>query len=441
MGLFNRKQIRDATADQIVDESVISDPLLKALLGSDEIDRDSAMNIPSISACINKIGDTISTIQIKLYKKNGDKIEEVENDPRLFILNHETGDTLDAVQFKKAMITDMFLAQGGYAYVHKIGTEVRSIHYVEANKISFWKNSDPIFKDYKIQCNGTLFEGWQWIKLLRNTTDGMRGKSIIEESNTLLSIIYSSQIFERNLVKTGGNKKGFIQSTTRLTKEAMTALKNAFRNLYSNNSENVVILNDGLTFKESANTSVELQLNENKETNGKDVCKIFLIPPPIIEGGATEDDRKAYHEECIVPILEKFATAINAVMLNEEEKGTYFFAFDTDDLLKGDIEKRFEAYKTALDSGFMQMDEVRKKEKLPAYGLDFIKLGLQDVLYYPDTNQIYTPNTNKLSVLGEESEDPKPSPQDLPENIDQIDNDPDDPPENKQKGGEDDDES
>lgn len=440
MGLFNRKQIRDATTstDQI-DENVISDPLLKALLGSDEVDRENVMNIPSISACINKIGDTVSTIQIKLYKKSGDKIEEVEDDPRLFLLNHETGDTLDAVQFKKAMITDMYLGQGGYAYVNKIGSEIRSIHYVDAHKISWWKNSDPIFKDYKIQCNGKLYEGWQWIKLLRNTTDGFRGKSIIEESNTLLSIIYSSQIFEKNLVKTGGNKKGFIQSTTRLTKDAMTALKNAFRNLYSNNSENVVILNDGLTFKESSNTSVELQLNENKETNGNDVCKIFLIPPSIINGGATEDDRKAYHEECIVPILVKFETAINAVMLSEDEKGTFFFAFDTDDLLKGDIEKRFEAYKMALDGGFMQMDEVRKKEKLPAYGLDFIKLGLQDVLYYPDTNQIYTPNTNKLSVLGESEDEPS---EDPPENIDQIDNNPeDDPRKNLEKGGEEDDES
>ena len=38
---------------------------------------------------------------------------------------------------------------------------------------------------------------------------------------------------------------------------------------------------------------------------------------------------------------------------------------------------------------------------MPAFGLEFIKLGLQDVIFYPGTNQIYTPNTNKLSVMGE----------------------------------------
>ncbi len=413
MGFFKKRETQPVaeTKEIIVDSGVISDPLLKAVLDNSQVTRDSIMNIPSVSACINKIADTAATIRIKLYKKEKDKVVEVKDDPRLYLLNEETGDTLDAVQFKKAMITDMYLSRGGYAYLNRVGTQIMSIHYVEASKVGFQANTDPIFKDYKIQVNGRYYERFDFIKLLRNTTDGMMGKSIIEESSTLLTMMYASLLYEQNLVKTGGNKKGFIQATSRLTKEAIAALKAAFRNLYSNNTENVVVLNEGLSFKESSNTSVELQLNENKKTNSQEICKLFLIPPSIITGNATEDDRKSFKEECIIPLLARFETAINSVMLDEDEKGTYLFVFDTDDLLKGDTEKRFRAYQIALDSGFMQLDEVRNKEKLPAYGLDFIKLGLQDVLYYPDTNQVYTPNTNKLSVMGEapsiDSPDPK----------------------------------
>lgn len=116
-------------------------------------------------------------------------------------------------------------------------------------------------------------------------------------------------------------------------------------------------------------------------------------------GGATEEDKKQYIEGCIIPLLYKFEKAINSVLLKESEKNEYFFAFDTSDLVKGDIEKRYTAYKLALDAGFMQIDEVREKEKLPAFGLDFIKLGLQDVLYNPDSKEIYTPNTNKFSKI------------------------------------------
>lgn len=402
MGLFNfrTREVREEPANSA--ETHV-DPLLQAIMSSEEVDRDKIMNIPSVSACINKIGDTVSSLDIKLYRRKDGKIEEVTDDVRTFLLNEETGDTLDAVQFKKAMITDMYLSKGGYAYVNKVGSKVKSIHYVDARNVSFSTNDDPIFKDYQILVNAGTYEGWQFIKLLRNTQNGYRGESIIEESPILLSIVYSTQIFERNLVKTGGNKKGFLQSTTRLANDAMSKLKEAFRNLYSNNTENVVVLNDGLSFKESSNSSVELQLNENKETNNDDICKIFLIPPSIINGGATEEDKKQYIDGCILPILHRFERAINSVLLNEDEKDQLFFAFDTSDLVKGDIEKRFNAYKTALDAGFMQLDEVRKSEKLPEFGLNFIKLGLQDVLYYPEKDAIYTPNTNKLSKMNDDS--------------------------------------
>lgn len=395
MSLFARK--RDSQESEVVEDTMV-DPILKALLEKEDVSRERIMNLPAVSACVNKIAAMVSSLQIKLYEKDGEQIKEVD-DPRVYLLNDDTGDTLNGTQFKRAMVEDMYLGKGGYAYVNKVGTEIRSIHYVEENRVGFVKNSDPIFKDYQILVNGTRYEGWKFIKLLRNTTDGFKGKSIIEESQLLLDIIYSTQNFEKNMVKTGGNKKGFIKATKKLAEPAMRALKNAFRKLYSNNTENVVILNDGLDFKESSNSCVELQLNENKKTNNEDICKIFLTPPPIINGGATEEDTKQWLEGCIIPILNEFASAINSVLLLESEKKTRFFAFDTTDILKGDIEKRYNAYKVALDSGFMQLDEVRKKEKLPAFGLKFIKLGLQDVLFYPDENKIYTPNTNKISEM------------------------------------------
>ena len=188
------------------------------------------------------------------------------DDPRTFLLNDDTGDTLDAVQFKKAMVVDMFLSRGGYTFVNWIGGQVRSIHYVEAERIGFRKNTDPIFKDYQLEVGGYTYEPWQFIKLLRNTRNGCYGKPITEESPELMDIIYSSQKYEKNLVKTGGNKKGFLKAKNRVAKEVIDMLKEAFRRLYANNTENVVVLNDGLEFQESSSTSVEMQLNENKET-------------------------------------------------------------------------------------------------------------------------------------------------------------------------------
>ena len=420
MGLFRKKvEIREEPKETKVDSSAVDDALLRVLIGDTEVNRENIMNIPSVAACINKISDTVASLSIKLYKRTGDKVEEV-NDNRVTLLNKETGDTLTGFQMKKAIVEDMYLGKGGYAFVNKIQGEVKSLHYVEEKRISFLYDTDPIFKDYKISVNGSSYEGFQFIKLLRNTKNGWKGTSILKDSPTLMEVLYDSQKFEQNLVKTGGNKKGFLEVARKISREALEELKSAFRRMYSNGTENVVVLNEGIKFQESSNSSVEMQLNENKKTNNDDICKVFLMPPSILNGKASESDKQLYYEGCILPILNNFSEAINSVLLTEDEKSSYFFAFDVGDLIKGDIEKRYKAYEIALKNGFMQLDEVRKNEKLPAFGLDFIKLGLQDVLYFSKTNEIYTPNTNKLSKMGEESAQTTPI-QEIQDNNENID--------------------
>lgn len=398
MGFFRRRAEEQEPETQ-------EDQILIAHLGADdELDFDKAMKIPAFSSCISKISNTVATVPIKLYRKVEDnKVEEVKDDVRVKLINHDTGDTLDAFQFKKALVVDYF-GKGGYAYIRKQGTKVKSIHYVDNKEIYFRFNEEPIFKSYKILVRENEYEPYYFLKILRNTKNGREGKSIVDENKDVLLVAYYSLKFEKNLVKSGGNKKGFIKSPKKLTDAAMKALKNAWRKLYSNSSENVVILNDGLDFKESANTSVEMQLNENKKTNSDEICKIFNMPPAMINGGVAEMDKVDFIQSCINPVLEALEKALDRDLLLEKEKDSYFFKADTSELTKGDIKTRYEAYAIASNAGFMQIDEIRYKENQPALGLNFVKLGLQDVLYFPKTGEIYVPNMNAREEMKKKGE-------------------------------------
>jgi HK97 family phage portal protein len=201
-------------------------------------------------------------------------------------------------------------------------------------------------------------------------------------------------MFEKNMVATGGNKKGFINAKNRLSSESMSALKSAWRNLYSNNQENVIVLNDGLTFQEASNTSVEMQLNESKKASGDAIREVFGVPVVF--------NYEVFVKTSIAPILTAIECALNRDLLLEKEKKSLYFAFDTKEITKGDIKTRFEAYKTALDSNLMQIDEVRYLEDLEPLGLNFIKLGLQDVLYNPQTKEVFTPNTGQSMSIGDD---------------------------------------
>lgn len=102
-----------------------------------------------------------------------------------------------------------------------------------------------------------------------------------------------------------------------------------------------------------------------------------------------------------MPVIRAFETALNQGLLLESERHRHYFAFDTTELLKGDILKRYQAYQIGLANNFLQADEVRYKEDLKPLGFNFIRLGLQDVLLDPKTNTIYTPNTNQTTMFGQ----------------------------------------
>ena len=396
---FWTKKVRAEPEDEALDESQ-EEPLLRAWLSGEEMTREKAMQIPSVAGAIDTIARTVAGIPIKLYKREGSRTLEIKDDRRVYLLNEETGDTLDASQMKQALVRDYYLGRGGYAYVEWNGIEVESIRYVCSEYVSIAPNADVIFKDYAILIQGRTYFPEQFIRVLRSTRNGMRGTSIVDQNSEFLNTAYYSLMYEENLVKTGGNKKGFVKSKRRLEKAAMDALKKAWRKLYRNNDENVVILNEGLEFQEASNTSVEMQMNENKKTNGEEFRRLMGIPDDL----GTDQGDKAYIKYCVSTFMEELITALNRALLLENEKGQCFFAADMYELTKGDTDKRYSAYKTAAETGWMQIDEIREKENMEPTGMNMIKLGLQDVLYNPKTGEVYIPNMNKKKNIAEEKE-------------------------------------
>lgn len=359
---------------------------------SDTISKDEAMSIPTVTSCVNFIANTIAMLPIVL--KDIDGGGTVEDDFRVRLLNSETGDKLDAFQMKSAWIKDTLIDGEGYIFINRNRNNVKSLHYIKSSKVAVIEGSDPIFKDYDIMVNGQKYCDWDFLKLTRRSENGATGKGIVEENNKMLSVVYNTLEFENNLVKSGG-KKGFLQSEKRLEESALNKLKRAWKNFYSKNSENIMVLNNGVKFTEASLSSVEMQLKENKEANAVEIAKLFCLSPEIISGTCSDENYNNGIKTAILPIIKAIETALNKDLLLQSEYGKLSFSIDTKTLLKGDMQKRYAAYEIGIKNNFIQIDEVREMEGLPPLGLDFVKLGLNDVLYYPQKGQVYTPNTNK----------------------------------------------
>lgn len=383
MGFFDRYKKRDTTPTL---EPQVSDVLLRALLNGETITREKALTLPSVSGAVDFICNSVACMPVKLYKYKQGKVTEVENDSRTKLLNGDTGDTLDAFQMKKAMVEDYLLGKGGYAFIQKNRNDVTGLYYVQENNVAILKNEDPIHKEYKISVEGNMYEPYEFIKLLRNTKDGASGIGLTVEVSKALETAYQTLLYQLSLVKSGGNKKGFLKSNRKLGQEEIDTLKRAWKNMYANNEENVVVLNNGLEFQEASNSSVEMQLNESKMTLQGEINNLFHI----------SGDFDLTFKEAIYPIIKAFETALNRDLLLEKEKKNMFFEFDTKEIVKASLQERYNAYKTAKETGFMTLNEIRKSENLNyVEGLDVVNVGLGAVLYDTQTKKYFTPNTGQ----------------------------------------------
>ena len=382
---------------------IVDDVLLKALLYNETITREKVMSLPMVNSAVDFISNSIASCPVKLYKYKDDQVTEVD-DERVKMLNGDTHDTLDGYQLKKAMVEDYLLGGNGYCYIRKDRNDVTGLFYVQDKYISIFEYYEPIFKQYQIYVSGYdgegnkkqvgTFEGYEFIKLLRGTKDGASGTGLTVQVSKALETAYQTLLYQLGMVSTGGNKRGFLKANRKLGADEMTALKRAWRNLYANNTENVVVLNNGLEFQEASNSAVETQLNESKKTLGDEINALFHIYP-------TDFDRT--FKEALYPIIKAFETALNRDLLLEKEKNKYFFEFDVKEIIRTSLKDRYESYKLAKETGFMTLNEIRRAENMEHIeGLDVVNVGLGAVLYDVDKHIYYTPNTDTVGDIGEE---------------------------------------
>lgn len=397
MGLFKKLFIKDEV--NLNDQSVeLDDVLLSALLNGETITKEKALTLPAVSEAVDFISSMIACMPVRLFRYKKNQVEEVKGDIRTKLLNGDTGDTVNAYDMKKNMVRDYLLDIGGYTVIDRNLNEVKALYYVEPIYVSPYINANPIKKYVNFQIGTEIFKRYEVITLLRNSTNGAKGTSLIKEVSKAIETAYTTLLYELGLVQSGGSKKGYLQSEYKLSPEEIEKLREAWNKLYRTHENNCIVLNKGVKFQEASNSSVEMQLNENKKTLADEINGIFHI----------SDDFNETFKKAIYPIVKSYETELNSKLLLEGEKRNYFFEFDVKEITRANLKERYEAYKMAKEIGMKTINELRKEENLNYIkGMDVIPFSLGSVLYDTETQTYFTPNKGEVSDGKENTNQPE----------------------------------
>lgn len=380
--------------EQRNDSEVLADVAEGLIQSSSTVTRQQAMSIPVVTKSVAWIAGAIAALPIKMYHKTDSGYQEVYDDYRLPLLNDYSGNGMIANDLKRQILVDLLLDGNGYAYISKKGNKITKLSYIPTCRLTYTESVDTIDKVVNVWVDGRPVQDYNVFRLVNNSKNGISGVGFVSDCQDLLSTVLSSLQYENSSISSGV-RRGFLKSKSKLDQDKMNELRRAWKKLTTPNQSDVLVLNAGIEFEDASSTATESQLSQNKVINMHQILAYFGLPTNFFEG-VNSDAYLTAVRIAVLPIVKQLTNALNNYLLLESEKSNIKFEIDTSDLLRINANERFAAYQTGLQSGILTIDEVRRMENLPVLDMQYLKLGLGDVLYNISDGKIFVPNTGAI---------------------------------------------
>lgn len=380
--------------EQRNDNEVLADVAEGLIQSSSTVTRQQAMSIPVVAKSVAWIAGAIAALPIKMYHKTDSGYQEVYDDYRLPLLNDYSGNGMIANDLKRQILVDLLLDGNGYAYISKKGNKITKLSYIPTCRLTYTESVDTIDKVVNVWVDSRQVQDYNVFRLVNNSKNGISGIGFVSDCQDLLSTVLSSLQYENSSISSGV-RRGFLKSKSKLDPDKMNELRRAWKKLTTPNQSDVLVLNAGIEFEDASSTATESQLSQNKVINMHQILAYFGLPTNFFEG-VNSDAYLTAVRIAILPIVKQLTNALNNYMLLESEKSNMKFEIDTSDLVRINANERFDAYQKGLSSGILTIDEVRRMENLPVLDMQYLKLGLGDVLYNISDGKIFVPNTGAI---------------------------------------------
>lgn len=385
-----------------------------------DMNAEEAMKIPSVATAVELISSSIGQLQFMLVKKD-EKTGEVTrktSDNRLYLLNKQPNETMDAYTFKKAMVKDYLLYGASNSVIERTLNRIDGLYLLPSDQVSVQVYIQNGYKKYaKTYLNNAsgskTFNDYQLLTILKDSKNGLTGNGILKQNPEILRLALTETRYSENILKNGALPVGVLQAKAKLSDKALRNLKASWSKLYqgADKAGKTVILEEGLEYKPISMNPNELQLTEVKKSVISDVARIFNIPESMINSssnkyGSGEQQSLVFLQNCINPIVSAIENAVNKELLLESEKlEGYSFKLDATKLVQVTRKERADAIKAEFDGGLISFWEARSElDRAKTVEEDYFNLSLGSVLYKYKKDEMVIPNTMQSKATIEQNE-------------------------------------
>jgi len=219
---------------------------------------------------------------------------------------------------------------------------------------------------------GLLIPPDDMIHIKNISMDGYVGVSPIAIAQDVIGLALATQQHGGILFRQGGQVGGVISHPGSLSKEAADRIANSWRETHAGvqNAHKAAILEEGMKFDKIAITNEEAQFLETRRFQVIDICRLYGVPPHRLGelDKATlnniEQQNQQYVDSALKPTTRSIEQLFDHHLLFDDERGMLECKFDFDDMTRGDLLTRFQAYQIGTLNGWLNRNEVRARENM-----------------------------------------------------------------------------
>ena len=331
------------------------------------------MSLGSVLRALEVLTATFAMTPMVYYRRDGEDRDRA-TDRALYELFHDRpNDSQHIFLYKEVMLGDMLMAGATANYVHRdaaFGPKALSrVNPRACVPAEFWNREDglELFYDATLPdgTNGrfTRAEIWHVPGFSRN---GLMGVNRLKLLDDMFGAAVSAGIYSRSFFENNAPPSTVLQYKGKVKDEDKAKIKFDWKRLMGGprNAGEVAVADQGMEVNTLGATNRDSQFIETRQFNVVEVARAFGVPPHLVFelSKATfsniEHQSLEFIQYSMLPHYERIGSAATHYFA---EPG-FFFEFNPDALLKGDIKTRWEAYKAARESGTLNANEIRRME-------------------------------------------------------------------------------
>lgn len=243
--------------------------------------------------------------------------------------------------------------------------------------------------------------------------DGIRGKNPLEVLRDTIGIGLGNVKYVAQIQKQGGHVRGYlVNPTNKISPEQAAEWRENFKAPLQRGD--IPILYGGNEYKSVGLNPHDAEFINTHKLTRNDICSAYRVPPHMIGDleratfSNIEHQQIEFVQQTMLPIIRKWEAELNRKLLPIDLQGEYYFKFNVNGMLRGDILSRYRAYAIARQWGWQNADEIRSLEDMNPLPDDQGKIYLTPLNMIP-ADQVENQFTNDANNANDGTQGQQPA--------------------------------